>query len=377
MLWKRSLVSIRMALDLVEYVLHFFAYSSFSHFFPDCLCLFGFQNTLKALAGIPLSEDIDLSQFVAMRPHTETAGSTLPFNLSQHPLVCKSHIALVTIDRLQTDVAGYARGYNSGVEPELLRFEDADVKKFAANPKGLEAKAALDQVQALMNALRDLASKDAEYVTKIIGYILGGLNASIRSDQKTRPGTQEDAVARARICHSLACHSGQETPIWFELMVAFILSSDAEKDLRMLSPLCSLVGAQRALQLTANVLFHANRNAQARRCISQARELMLSLEQLRAHPETATPADWASLVLQGERLATSLTAERHYIHLDDPHNPTKGIFDPRFLVFEFTHNLLLRPSQVELVTTIVQTVALNNADPTKTAGICHQVSLKH
>jgi hypothetical protein len=49
-------------------------------------------------------------------------------------------------------------------------------------------------------------------------------------------------------------------------------------------------------------------------------------------------------VIKADKLAEELANRRHYITVDAP----KGVmhFDPRFLVFEFTYNMLLRESQV-------------------------------
>lgn len=345
---------------------------------PDCVCLLSLQSTLKAFATIPLTGGVDFSQFVVFRRHSDTAPATLPFDLSSHCMVKDSHIAAVTLERFREDVAFYSREYNASTEPQLLKFEASDIEAYFADPQGAATSQALEHLQKLINALHDLASQDADYVTKMISVILSGLNSSVRSDQQiqTRPGTQEDAVIRAKIGHSLACRAGQETPLWFELLVALMLSSQAEHDLRLLSPLCSLEGAQTAIQLTLSVLFHANRMSQARRCSSQARDLMVSMQKLRVSSGTATAADWTALRLQGQTLASALTASRTYVHVNNPESPTKATFDPRFLVFEFTHSILLRPKQVDLVSTILQTVGLgNSSDVKKTSGVCHQVTI--
>jgi hypothetical protein len=50
------------------------------------------------------------------------------------------------------------------------------------------------------------------------------------------------------------------------------------------------------------------------------------------------------IVIKADKLAEELANRRHYISVD----AAKGVmhFDPRFLVFEFTYNMLLRESQV-------------------------------
>lgn len=50
--------------------------------------------------------------------------------------------------------------------------------------------------------------------------------------------------------------------------------------------------------------------------------------------------------MQGESLAVNLATKRHYV---DPSADNRRVYDPRFLVFEFTWNIILRESQVKLV----------------------------
>ena len=52
------------------------------------------------------------------------------------------------------------------------------------------------------------------------------------------------------------------------------------------------------------------------------------------------------IAIKADKLAEELANSRHYITVD----ANRGImyFDPRFLVFEFTYNLILRESQVWL-----------------------------
>ena len=46
------------------------------------------------------------------------------------------------------------------------------------------------------------------------------------------------------------------------------------------------------------------------------------------------------------RLASSISSKRHFVS-------KSGVFDPRYLVFEFSYGILLRKSQVELVNEFV------------------------
>jgi len=66
-----------------------------------------------------------------------------------------------------------------------------------------------------------------------------------------------------------------------------------------------------------------------------------------------------------QTLAASLSACRHYVV---PDSSKKGVFqiDPRFLLFEFSHGILLRKSQVTLVRKLIQNIRDGKS-------VCHQM----
>ena len=66
---------------------------------------------------------------------------------------------------------------------------------------------------------------------------------------------------------------------------------------------------------------------------------------------------------QSDNLAVTLTMRRNYTVPVAP-----GVFeiDPRFLLFEFCHGLLLRPSQVQLVNKLLAEMELGHS-------VCHQM----
>ena len=70
------------------------------------------------------------------------------------------------------------------------------------------------------------------------------------------------------------------------------------------------------------------------------------------------------ILTQSDNLAVTLAMRRNYT-VPLP----AGVFeiDPRFLLFEFCHGLLLRPSQVQLVTKLLAEMEAGHS-------VCHQVS---
>lgn len=68
--------------------------------------------------------------------------------------------------------------------------------------------------------------------------------------------------------------------LWFEFMVATLLSSQGEYDLRMLNPFLTQEDARKVCDLVVDALLHVIRLGQIRRCLSEARDLTAILEHL-------------------------------------------------------------------------------------------------
>ena len=110
----------------------------------------------------------------------------------------------------------------------------------------------------------------------------------------------------------------------------------------------------------------ANRISQTNLALVQARNVYKLLNTLRsAPPSNAHALDrmCKELASSGAVLAATLTAKREYST-----SSAAGQYDidPRFLLFEFSHSLLLRRSQVHLVWKLI-------ADIRAGKSACHQV----
>ena len=75
------------------------------------------------------------------------------------------------------------------------------------------------------------------------------------------------------------------------------------------------------------------------------------LSRMISDPARSDQSTKQSLILKSSTLAAQLAMKRYYIRPDSAgqQQPPLLSFDPRFLVFEFTENLMLRESQVDLV----------------------------
>ena len=122
-------------------------------------------------------------------------------------------------------------------------------------------------------------------------------------------------------------------------------------------------------------MFTANRINQTNLALVQAKGVFKILNKIKtivASTTTTTPTSdniselnklWKELASVSAVLATTLTAKREYCI-----NLKTGSYeiDPRLLLFEFCHSLLLRKSQVQLIRKLLE-------DINSGRSVCHQV----
>ena len=131
------------------------------------------------------------------------------------------------------------------------------------------------------------------------------------------------------------------------------------------------------LNITAGVISRANRAALIGLCQSNARGLLSHLRKVESKTAAEVAADpnlQTALELKSETLAMWLTAQRHHMRYgeDETGGATASgggecaAYDPRLLVFEFAHSMVLRASQVALIETFITKVRGGGS-------ICHQM----
>ena len=122
--------------------------------------------------------------------------------------------------------------------------------------------------------------------------------------------------------------------------------------------------ARELLDMAVAAIMHANRVGQLNRCMSEARGLAALLRSAPAPGASAAAleAAAAAVALKSQALAENLLARRHYVDEDAAaasSAPAGGLglyYDPRFLLFEFVHNIVLREAQVDLIREFVRAV---------------------
>ena len=224
--------------------------------------------------------------------------------------------------------------------------------------------ALLAHLVELEKRLLKLKTADSEFVTLSVPVIVAAAN-----DTSAAPaGEERDSFLLLRA-------SRQRTPLWLQYIIASMLSvgegGSARElagldDWRALNPFVREATFAVTMQLVARMLLHANRVGHANRAIDSCRAAIALLRkalELRGD-EVAVPAALvAGLKQQSSTLASLLDAKRAFIDRAD--GGEHFTFDPRFLVFEFTWNMLLRARQVQLVREFAASV---DSKPTNRAG---------
>lgn len=320
----------------------------------------------------------------------------LPFDVTAHPQA-QSPVAVAMLDRMETDSAEYAQQVNTKVTPQLKGFDLHSIQTMLS-PSGQQHQGRgseegqrileenLERLGRLQTALQRLREEDLRFLQLAIPLIVEKANnllpppssssspssaaAGIGGSRGTRCDgmegpTDDDEKGEhgSRIAFRLRRLCGQESWIGFDYVIGSLLSSQAEHDLCKLNPFLSARDVQEILELTAVTLLHANRIGQLNRCISRNSNLIRILH----WKDRGHPARVQAVQQTAEGLAQLLSTRRHYVKLNtisrEEEKNFELEFDPRFLVFEFTWNIVLRETQVNLVREFMGTVVEKEPRP--------------
>jgi hypothetical protein len=165
-----------------------------------------------------------------------------------------------------------------------------------------------------------------------------------------------DALApdeeRRRRLFVLRQMAGLECKVSLELLFCSVISSKSAGDLKILNPFQE--NPDQVLDLVVASILHASRVGQVNRSLIEAKELQAELKKLQARLSKPWGADGdeakiketvSRLTHKADTLANILNTKRYYMRKGDQGR----VYDPRFLLFEFTWNLVLRKAQIDLV----------------------------
>ena len=321
-------------------------------------------DDVAAYATAPLTQLTgSLERYIAKRTrsdrglHAISSRFTDAADVEKHPS-STSHVAEEMIERLTVDVKYFADRENSIGVPRLKTMFDPDVVAMVANPAGHQVSDAISLCQQLLDALRQLKERDVQHAHVAIAEVVKLANSEyhIWSEHCQK----DDAVLLLRRL------SNHEPVLDYEMLVAMLLCDSGDEDMRKLNPSLLPEDIKHIQALTVGTMLSVNRLAMLMRCEDMAAGLLKALVQLQSMTPAKAGADTAifsGLQLKAGTLAGMLATERQIVTRSDDGRYT---FDPRFLVFEFTYNMVLRGQQYQLIRKFVD--AARNGK-----SLCHQM----
>lgn len=264
-----------------------------------------------------------------------------------------SAVAKSMLERMTADVAAYAADENARLEGRINGLGDVDLASFFTgdNAKAMqEAKASLSTLLATMKGIRN---EDARSISDVIPLLRHAANYV----QLDHGDEVHERLDRTLFVLKQACRQVPEITV--EFLFGATLSSTGEMDIANLNPYLTPRTLNLLLRLIGVTMLRANRVGHANRCIGMCVRL-LGLVDKALKTEPSERCNFADTLLPqiaqaSAALADGLQSQRHFMaEVEDPtlKSTPKEVhvhYDPRFLIFEFVWNILLRQKQVEIV----------------------------
>jgi len=319
---------------------------------------------------------LDLAKYVrfvtrAARGHA-TASGEMPFDVVTHP-DAQSKVAIDMIDRIRADVGLYAQQYNQASKAEIVCI--GDVVALIDDTSGALRATAAAGVHELLEALTAQRERDAAYVQQALPLLLHLTNFIV-----TDGAFDTEADARTREVFALRQVAELEGKASLDFLFCLLISSRSVDDLNVVNPFLSAAESEQIFNLIVSTIMHASRIGAINRAIDDTQALASLLQ-----PPSAAASDLAAaaasnagpgavpsvlregssdsnqkwrleaaseLNLKALTLGEGLLTRRQYV------DESSASYDPRFLLFEFTHNIILRKAQVEMVNKLIDSLRL-------------------
>ena len=320
------------------------------------------MKQLQAFASQPLGP-IKLEKFVQNLSRSQLGEppvqSTLPFDVSGDRS-SQTHCSHATMRRVSDDVLKFSQQANTETSPILIGFTPREIDSFHSNPGALSN--ATEQLSKLIKSLNQAMDFDRKSLWNLMNRALAIATSDERSDSPSTSGPNgEINFLRFR----LGQVGEREPAAWFELLVASILSTSAEHDIRSLNPYMSNIAYRTVTSLTVVAMLTSIRISQTHRALSSLSKLILLIRRVNGGNTSEVQSRICKEIkLQSAKVATDIANERHFMNVTSDGNYIE--FDPRYLVFEFTYSIMLRKSQVILVNKLMN--SLHNG-----RSMCHQM----
>ena len=221
---------------------------------------------LQAFSSKPLAP-IKLETYVVYLTRSQLGlpqvSTQIPFDVSSERST-QTHCSQATMTRVATDVYKYAQQANSETTPILVGFTPAEIDSFHTSPAGLSKATA--QLSKLIKSLNQAMNFDRKSLWNLMNRALAIATSDERSDSPNAAGPDgEINFLRFR----LGQVGERESAAWFELLVASILSTTAEHDIRSLNPHMSAMAYKTVTSLTVVAMLTSIRITQTHRALSR------------------------------------------------------------------------------------------------------------
>jgi hypothetical protein len=221
---------------------------------------------LQAFSTKPLAP-IKLESYVNYLTRAEVGlpavSGALPFDVSSERAT-QTHCSQATMNRVTTDAYKYAEKANTEMAPTLIGFTPAEIDSLHQSPAALSKGTA--QLSKLIKALNQAMEFDRKSLWNLMNRALAIATSDERSDTPSAAGPNgEINFLRFR----LGQVGEREPAAWFELLVASILSTTSEHDIRSLNPHMSSVAYKTVTSLTVVAMLTSIRIGQTHRALTR------------------------------------------------------------------------------------------------------------
>jgi hypothetical protein len=314
---------------------------------------------LSTVPMLPFGLDQWISNIRAIEPLAELAPSqghdVVDRFLNKFPIqntpVYHSRNAKETIDRLARDWDLSRRMEEKMIPNELVGFSKSDIQGMSQYPNRNIPKA-LSRIRALHEALVDFHARDNEKSHEMIEEFLSTM---------CQAGQSEFHRAAFKLAHN----SGQVPAHSFEYFTSLLLDNAWNVRLSEINPYLDSSAISRCESLLVGAILRLSRAGLVARCISTARDLIEALNDSLSSSENEIATLLNGVSLKSAALAEMLSTRRGYAEVVR-RNGVHVEYDPRFLLFEFSSNIILRDAQIRLVRNFVE--AVDKGD-----SLCHQL----
>eukprot|EP01059_Diplonema_ambulator_P011882 TRINITY_DN2195_c0_g1_i1.p1 TRINITY_DN2195_c0_g1~~TRINITY_DN2195_c0_g1_i1.p1 ORF type:complete len:3611 (+),score=1490.67 TRINITY_DN2195_c0_g1_i1:684-11516(+) len=263
----------------------------------------------------------------------EQVPSELPFDLTKHPT---SHtvVSVSMVKRLTTDMEEFAKGANESKMPALIGLHPNNLRDILANNKVAEVRKITTNLETLLADLTTLRDAGVAYMDTVMPLLVKLGNHVPESVNSSCAG----------VSFMLRRYCNQEVSIWLEYMLGGLVSSNLKHDLKKLNPFLTDESTNTIEQLVTASVLVACRVGHANKARDDIQGLVDVLKSIGSR-ELKKDALVAHLLQKADAVAMCLSTQRRFIKSGEAGH----VFDPRFLMFEFILNIVLREEQIVMV----------------------------